>query len=111
MMKMDSVLNIQVEFATCSLLITMAFMLLACEPSRYKEHSEILLDDTPSTYREGYIDGCGSGRSVAGDYMTSFIRDEAYLKDDLYKKGWDVGYRDCKEQLEEDRELEDLMRH
>ena len=109
MMKMDCALNIRFVFATCSLLITMVFMLLACEPSRYDEHVEILLEDAPSVYREGYIDGCGSGRSVAGDYMTSYKRTEAYSNDELYKKGWDVGYRDCKEQLEEDRELERLI--
>ena len=109
MMNMDGALNIQIEFATYSLIISILFILLACAPSRYDEHVEILLDDKPSIYREGYIDGCGSGRSVAGDYMTSYKRTEAYSNDELYKNGWDVGYRDCKEQMEEDRELERLI--
>ena len=111
MSKKDSAFNIQIKFVTRSLLIYIIFMLLACEPTRYNEHSEILLDDTPSTYREGYSDGCGSGRNAAGDYMIRYTRSEAYLNDYLYTRGWDEGYKDCKEQLEEDLELEDMMRY
>ena len=91
--------------------ITLILMNISCVSKQYIEHEEILLGDTPSTYRQGYIDGCGSGRSVAGDYMTRFTRSELYLSDDLYKRAWDVGYKYCTEQLEEDRELERLIYH
>lgn len=91
------------------ILVVSAF--ISCVSDRYDEHSKILLENTPSAYKQGYIDGCGSGGNVAGNYMTTFKRSEAYLNDDLYKRAWDVGYEYCKEQLEEDQELERLMHH
>ncbi len=84
-------------------------MTTSCASKQWIEHRDILLEDTPSTYKQGYIDGCGSGESEAGNYMTRFKRTEAYSNDELYKRGWDVGYKYCKEQLEEDRELEHLI--
>ena len=86
-------------------------MNISCANKQYIEHRDILLGDTDSVYKQGYIDGCGSGENVAGNFMTRFKRSEAYLDDDLYKRAWDVGYEYCKEQLEEDRELERLMHH
>ena len=91
--------------------ITLIIMNISCSNKQYVEHREILLEDTPSAYKQGYIDGCGSGENVAGNFMTRFKRSEAYLNDELYKRAWDVGYEYCKEQLEEDQELERLMHH
>ncbi len=59
-------------------------MNVSCASEQYIEHREILLGDTPSTYKQGYIDGCASGENVAGNYMTRFKRSEAYLNDELY---------------------------
>ena len=93
------------------LFILVIFAFISCASDRYVEHSEILLGNTPSAYKRGYIDGCGSGENVAGNFMTRFERSEAYLNDELYKRAWNVGYEYCKEQLEQDQELERLMHH
>ena len=78
--------------------ITLILMNISCASKQYIEHEEILLEDKQSEYKQGYIDGCGSGESVAGNYMTEFTRSEAYLNDDLYKRAWELGYEYCKEQ-------------
>ena len=80
--------------------ITLILINFSCASKQYIEHEEILLEETPSEYKQGYLDGCGSGESVAGNYMTSFKRGEAYSNDELYKRAWDVGYAYCKEQKE-----------
>lgn len=80
------------------LTITSILMNISCASKQYIEHEEILLEDTQSEYKQGYIDGCGSGESVAGNHMTEFKRSEAYSNDGLYKRAWDVGYEYCKEQ-------------
>ena len=78
--------------------ITLILMNISCSSKQYIEHEEILLNDKQSEYKQGYIDGCGSGESVAGNYMTEFKRREAYSNNELYKRAWDVGYEYCKEQ-------------
>lgn len=84
---------------------------ISCSSNSYNEHSEILLEDTPSSYKEGYIDGCGSGENVAGNFMTKFKRSGEYVNDESYKQAWDKGYEYCKNQLEKDRELERMVHH
>jgi hypothetical protein len=85
------------------------FVAVACTKSRYAEHVEILLEDSPSSYKQGYIDGCGSGENAAGNFMTKFNRSKAYLDDHLYRKAWHVGFDYCKEQLEMDRDFDRLV--
>ena len=92
-----------------SILFITIFVTVACTKSRYAEHVEILLEDSPSSFKQGYIDGCVSGENAAGNYMTEFKRSEVYLDDDLYRKAWHTGYDYCKEQLEIDREFDHMV--
>ena len=76
----------------------------------YDEYSQTLPENTPLVYKQGYKDGCNSGWEDAGNFMTTFKRSEAYLKDDLYTQAWDKGYEICKTQFESDREFEYFIR-
>lgn len=75
----------------------------------YDEYRNTLPENTPLAYKQGYTDGCNSGESDAGNFMSTFKRSDAYLKDDLYTQAWDKSYEYCKERCERDREFERIM--
>ncbi len=84
-------------------------MIISCanDPyGAYDEYRNTLPENTPLAYKQGYTDGCNSGWEVAGNFMSTFKRSEAYLKDDLYTSAWDKGYELCKTQFARDREFE-----
>jgi len=55
----------------------------------------------PLAYKQGYKDGCDSGYVAAGHPYYKFAKDVTrYGKDELYKQGWDDGFRVCKGEYE-----------
>ena len=64
--------------------------------------STISPDMTPSpTYEAGYGAGCDSGYSAAGHAYYKFKQDTVrYNRDSRYQKGWNDGFRTCKDQYE-----------
>ena len=52
----------------------------------------------PVQYKVGYQEGCDSGLLSAGDSSYKFQKDShRYSVDDLYKHGWDDGYKNCQQ--------------
>lgn len=91
--------------------IFIILIIFACANKQWTEHEEILLEDTPSEYRQGYIDGCASGENIAGSYITKYKQSNEYLNDGIYKRAWDVGYKYCKAQLGDNQGLEHVLRY
>lgn len=55
----------------------------------------------PVEYQDGYIHGCPSGKSVAGDPFSSFAKDmNRFGVERLYTTGWTDGYEKCKAQAQ-----------
>ncbi len=55
------------------------------------------IPEGPPAWREGYAEGCDSGRSIAGDPSRRYARDaERVQTDALYAQGWQAGYDACK---------------
>ena len=55
----------------------------------------------PVPYKVGFKDGCDSGYVAAGHPYYKFKKDIArYSRDELYKQGWDDGFRVCKGKYE-----------
>lgn len=51
----------------------------------------------PPQYREGFDQGCKSGRSAAGRAGASFTKDPIrFQADALYADGWRDGFQNCK---------------
>jgi len=92
--------------------ITLIIMSISCASGpygAYDEYRNTFPENTPLAYKQGYTDGCSSGHSDAGNFMSTFKRSEAYLKDDLYTQAWDKSYVYCKERFERDREFDRIM--
>jgi len=53
-----------------------------------------------SSWRHGYADGCWSGWHDFGSRKERERDVARYRADDLYRDGWDTGYRDCSEQAQ-----------
>ena len=87
-------------------------MSISCASDPYGPYDEYIItfpENTSLAYKQGYIDGCSSGHSDAGNFMSTFNRSETYLKDDLYTQAWDKSYEYCKERFESDREFDRIM--
>lgn len=57
--------------------------------------------DQPQEYKDGYLDGCPSGKSAAGRFYDKFTKNVLRYSDDkLYKQGWDDGFQVCKSKYE-----------
>lgn len=55
----------------------------------------------PPDWREGYSDGCRTGRNAAGSIGDRFTRDHGrYASEAQYKQGWDDGFVICKSKWE-----------
>lgn len=51
----------------------------------------------PPVYKSGFEDGCNTGYVGAGHPYATFKKDVMrYSKDELYKQGWEDGFRICK---------------
>ena len=58
----------------------------------------------PPAWQDGYLPGCESGASAAGDLGFKFSKDfQRYLSDPMYKQGWDDGFKVCNSQFAADR--------
>ncbi|PNF81092.1 hypothetical protein CXK92_09240 [Stutzerimonas stutzeri] len=68
-----------------------AFAMSGCQ----RAPGQLLDDDYPPEYAEGFRAGCGSGRQ-AGGALVQFRKDvPRYMAQPLYAEGWDDGYRQC----------------
>ncbi|MCX7170568.1 MAG: hypothetical protein NTY41_09850 [Proteobacteria bacterium] len=72
-------------------LLVVAMLMAGCATSnevRIPAHHA----DRPQAYRDGYVDGCGSGQG-----KTTQSKDvERIKKESLYANGWYDGYEECK---------------
>ena len=61
------------------------------------KHSFLLGQGKPPAYVDGYIDGCSTGRRMAGENQFSYRKDaERMEKDALYARGWQDGQITCR---------------
>lgn len=74
-------------------LATMVSTLLLCACASQPVDPQVVNN---ATYQRGYGDGCTTASARSRVYDQSKTRDEkAYAEDDLYKRGWNSGYREC----------------
>ena len=78
--------------------------LAACD---LPEASETMISSSANvsqSYRDGFDDGCHSGRQAAGSLFDQFRKDQARFNSDQdYAQGWSDAFRQCEsreEQLE-----------
>ena len=77
------------------IVIIFTFFLLSCETSMKEVDRKV--GDQPQEYKEGYAAGCNSGYVASGHPYYKFTKDIArYESDNLYKQGWEDGFRVCK---------------
>lgn len=61
------------------------------------KQSTLVARGNPPAYVEGYLDGCSSGRRMAGDRRFSYRQDAARAeREALYARGWQEGNIACK---------------
>lgn len=66
-------------------------VLLGCQSLR----EQMLAENYPPTFVDGFEAGCSSGRSAAGP-LGQFAKDvPRYQYEPLYAQGWDDGFRQC----------------
>jgi hypothetical protein len=59
-------------------------------------HSSFISQGKPPAYVDGYVDGCSSGRRLAGDNNFTYRKNNARAEQDaLYAKGWQDGQINC----------------
>lgn len=84
-------------------LIFIFLFLIGCmfDPEQYlaNQHNNLLMQGNSRSYADGYIDGCASGKKVAGDGRFHFSKNATrYKKDKEYETGWEQGYLFCREE-------------
>lgn len=73
-------------------LILLILVLPGCQTANWE------LPDGPAAYREGYHDGCDSGRFSARNLAYTYTKDAPRAESDKeYEAGWQLGYDRCKE--------------
>ncbi|MFQ6549314.1 hypothetical protein AADZ90_015255 [Aestuariibius sp. 2305UL40-4] len=82
-------------------------LLAACD---LPEPSETMISaqaNVSPSYRQGFDDGCHSGRQAAGSLFDQFRKDLARFNSDReYAQGWSDAFRQCETQQEaEDRRI------
>lgn len=81
---------------------TFILLLTACsnivsERNLTNMHAYMVSEGKPPAYVDGYIDGCSSGRSLAGDKNYQYRRDNVRVEQDaLYARGWEDGQITCR---------------
>ncbi len=77
------------------------FVLTACD---FPEPSETMIasqSNTSPSYRQGFDDGCHSGRQAAGSLFDQFRKDQQrFSRDPDYAQGWSDAFRQCESQEE-----------
>ncbi len=54
----------------------------------------------PMAYADGYVDGCSTGRLLAGDQRFKYRQDTLRVeKDALYARGWQEGQINCRNEV------------
>lgn len=63
-------------------------------------HSYMCSQGKPAAYVDGYIDGCSTGRRMAGDKKYCYRRNVARAdRDALYARGWQDGQICCRNEV------------
>lgn len=63
-------------------------------------HSFLISQGKPPAYVDGYVDGCASGRLMAGDTSFKYRKDIARAdRDALYARGWQDGQIACRNEV------------
>lgn len=76
-------------------------------PDRYlaNKRSFMLNQSHPLAYVEGYVDGCSTGRRLAGDKKFGYCKDTIrYERNALYARGWQNGQIQCRNEVVMERE-------
>lgn len=70
----------------------------------FAEPSETMIADSANVspaYRQGFDDGCHSGRQAAGSLFEQFRKDQPRFNSDQdYAQGWSDAFRQCETQEE-----------
>ncbi|QPH52242.1 hypothetical protein [Pontivivens ytuae] len=86
---------------TRAFLLAAAMLVAGCE---LPPPSETMISPTANVstaYRQGFDDGCHSGRQAAGDLFEQFRKDQARFDTDRdYAQGWSDAFRQCETQTE-----------
>lgn len=58
------------------------------------------MEGKPQAYVDGYMDGCASGMSLAGDKRFKYFKNQVRADQDaLYARGWDDGQICCRNEV------------
>ncbi len=72
----------------------LAIGLASCSEQGIRD--ELAEEGRPPDYVDGYMDGCKTGLSRAGDERYTYLKDAArYRMDPVYQQGWDRGVEEC----------------
>ncbi len=95
-----------------TLFASFSLMISGCanmSPERYLSnmHSYMVSQGKPNAYVDGYIDGCSTGRRMAGDKKYCYKKNVARAdRDALYARGWQDGQICCRNEVLEEQERE-----
>ena len=89
---------------------TLPLALLLLGACTLPEPSETMISSQSNvsvSYRQGFDDGCHSGRQAAGSFFDQFTKDLPRFNSDRdYAQGWSDAFRQCETQEEaEDRQM------
>ena len=76
------------------------FLVAGCATQRLQQERQNLAG-YPEPYKDGYVDGCGSGTKAAGNPYYTFKKDVMrFDSDKFYSQGWTDGFNVCKADYE-----------
>ena len=78
-------------FIVCALLL---LLVSACAPASILTQMRDS-EKKPAIYKEGYVDGCQSGRNKKGEAVIFFKDNMRYESENDYALGWDEGFVKC----------------
>lgn len=79
------------------LVLTTAFIISGCSSRR----QQMLDQGYPSSYVDGFDDGCHSGKKAGGSMFDQFKKDvKRFETDKEYAQGWSDGFRQCETEEE-----------
>lgn len=65
-----------------------------------KVKNDLLANNYPESYADGYVEGCSSGRMCEGDTSYRYQKNVArYMSNNEYAKGWNNGLHHCKQEI------------
>lgn len=83
--------------------VVLTGILTGCSTGMSAEHyltttrENMMGQGKPPAYVQGYLDGCSTGRRMAGDKKYSYRRDNVRMDQDaLYARGWQEGQIFCR---------------